>query len=263
VHTRCSSKCIQEISELIPSIQKLPATAPITTRSNEIPPPPPAPTIIAYVPCAKLLLWDDMSRSSMGVSTVLSTTNAITKCAMDLGVKVLAVPAAPPWRPPDARQNVNNLLMQQSQSFESKQKIFSEEFELVNKALFTDHFSSLQNSDGHWPGDVNGIIVIMPDLDIAMVLVFAIGSVGVIFEESLAFNKGGVGLLMVVCLWVIRSIRAPSSDVIVQELNHTTIEVNEIVFFLIGAMTIVEIVDAHQGLKLVTDNISTVAVCTL
>jgi hypothetical protein len=204
-----------------------------------------------------------MSRSSMGVSTVLSTTNAITKCAMDLGVKVLAVPAAPPWRPPDARQNVNNLLMQQSQSFESKQKIFSEEFELVNKALFTDHFSSLQNSDGHWPGDVNGIIVIMPDLDIAMVLVFAIGSVGVIFEESLAFNKGGVGLLMVVCLWVIRSIRAPSSDVIVQELNHTTIEVNEIVFFLIGAMTIVEIVDAHQGLKLVTDNISTVAVCTL
>jgi len=29
------------------------------------------------------------------------------------------------------------------------------------------------------------------------------------------------------------------------------------VFFLLGAMTIVEIVDAHQGFKLVTDNIST------
>ena len=39
-----------------------------------------------------------------------------------------------------------------------------------------------------------------------MVLVFAIGYAGIIFEESLAFNKSGVALLMAVCLWVIRSI---------------------------------------------------------
>ncbi|KAL6596986.1 hypothetical protein ACP70R_047120 [Stipagrostis hirtigluma subsp. patula] len=93
--------------------------------------------------------------------------------------------------------------------------------------------------------------------DIAMSLVFALGYVGIIFEESLAFNKSGVGLLMAVCLWVIRSIGASSPDVAVEELTHTTAEVSEIVFFLLGAMTIVEIVDAHQGFKLVTDNIST------
>lgn len=39
-----------------------------------------------------------------------------------------------------------------------------------------------------------------------MVLVFAIGYAGIIFEESLAFNKSGVALLMAACLWVIRSI---------------------------------------------------------
>ncbi|PUZ69769.1 hypothetical protein GQ55_2G137600 [Panicum hallii var. hallii] len=93
--------------------------------------------------------------------------------------------------------------------------------------------------------------------DIAMVLVFALGYAGIIFEESLAFNKSGVGILMAVCLWVVRSIGAPSIDVAVQELSQTTSEVSEIVFFLLGAMTIVEIVDAHQGFKLVTDNIST------
>ncbi|XP_048529600.1 sodium/proton antiporter 1 [Triticum urartu] len=93
--------------------------------------------------------------------------------------------------------------------------------------------------------------------DIAMVLVFALGYAGIIFEESLAFNKSGVGLLMAVCLWVIRSIGAPSTDVAVQELSRSTAEVSEIVFFLLGAMTIVEIVDSHQGFKLVTDNIST------
>lgn len=41
------------------------------------------------------------------------------------------------------------------------------------------------------------------------------------------------------------------------ELSRASAEVSEIVFFLLGAMTIVEIVDAHQGFKLVTDNITT------
>ncbi|OVA02063.1 Citrate transporter-like domain [Macleaya cordata] len=93
--------------------------------------------------------------------------------------------------------------------------------------------------------------------DVAMALVFGLGYAGIIFEESLAFNKSGVGLLMAVSLWVIRSIGAPSTDIAVNELSHASAEVSEIVFFLLGAMTIVEIVDAHQGFKLVTDNITT------
>ncbi|XP_042391415.1 sodium/proton antiporter 2-like [Zingiber officinale] len=93
--------------------------------------------------------------------------------------------------------------------------------------------------------------------DLAMVLVFSIGYAGIIFEESLAFNKSGVGLLMAVCLWVIRSIGAPSTEIAVSELNHASGEVSEIVFFLFGAMTIVEIVDAHRGFKLITDSITT------
>ncbi|KAK9163821.1 hypothetical protein Syun_004723 [Stephania yunnanensis] len=90
-----------------------------------------------------------------------------------------------------------------------------------------------------------------------MALVFGLGYAGIIFEESLAFNKSGVGLLMAVSLWVIRSIGAPSTDIAVNELTHASAEVSEIVFFLLGAMTIVELVDAHQGFKLVTDNITT------
>lgn len=93
--------------------------------------------------------------------------------------------------------------------------------------------------------------------DLAMALLFGIGYAGIVFEESLAFNKSGVGLLMAVSLWVIRSIGAPSTDIAVAELTHASAEVSEIVFFLLGAMTIVEIIDAHQGFKLVTDNITT------
>lgn len=93
--------------------------------------------------------------------------------------------------------------------------------------------------------------------DVAMALLFGIGYAGIIFEESLAFNKSGVGLIMAVSLWIVRSIGAPSTDIAVSELQHASTEVSEIVFFLLGAMTIVEIVDSHQGFKLVTDNITT------
>ena len=51
--------------------------------------------------------------------------------------------------------------------------------------------------------------------------------------------------------------QAPSPDVAISELTNASAEVSGIVFFLLGAMTIVEIVDAHQGFKLVTDNITT------
>uniref|UniRef100_A0A7N0T0S6 Na+/H+ antiporter n=1 Tax=Kalanchoe fedtschenkoi TaxID=63787 RepID=A0A7N0T0S6_KALFE len=77
---------------------------------------------------------------------------------------------------------------------------------------------------------------------------------GVVFEESLEQN--GVELLMAFSLWVIRSIGVPSIDVAVSQLQYASAEVSEIVFFLLGATTTVEIVDAHRGLKLVTDNIT-------
>ncbi|KAG4918832.1 hypothetical protein JHK85_057113 [Glycine max] len=128
--------------------------------------------------------------------------------------------------------------------------------------------------------------------DLAMALLFVIGYAGIIFEESPAFNKSGVGLLMTVAVAVclimcrtqhtvnaldastpiyafifekdkeepIRTISmylAPSTDIAVSELTHASVEVSEIVFFLLGAMTIVEIVDAHQGFKVVTGNITT------
>ncbi|KAM3732151.1 hypothetical protein ACB098_11G038800 [Castanea mollissima] len=97
----------------------------------------------------------------------------------------------------------------------------------------------------------------IPSIDVAMALIFVIGYAGIIFEESLAFNKSGLGLLMAVSLWAVRSIGAPSTDIAVSELTNASAEVSEIVFFLFGAMTIVEIVNVHQGFKLVTDNITT------
>ncbi|GBG79416.1 hypothetical protein CBR_g29563 [Chara braunii] len=99
--------------------------------------------------------------------------------------------------------------------------------------------------------------VVAQHQDLAMAVVFALGYAGIVFEESLSLNKSAVALVMAVTLWTIRSIAAPSSDIAVVELSEQASSVSEIIFFLLGAMTIVEVVDAHQGFSIVTDAIST------
>ncbi len=48
-----------------------------------------------------------------------------------------------------------------------------------------------------------------------------------------------------------------SGHFVKHELGHHIIEIAEILFFLLGAMTIVETVDQHQGFKVITDKITT------
>ena len=42
-----------------------------------------------------------------------------------------------------------------------------------------------------------------------------------------------------------------------KELQYHLIHISEILFFLLGAMTIVELVDAHRGFSIITDRIKT------
>jgi Na+/H+ antiporter NhaD/arsenite permease-like protein len=44
---------------------------------------------------------------------------------------------------------------------------------------------------------------------------------------------------------------------VLHELEHHLIEISEILFFLLGAMTIVELIDAHNGFSIITDRITT------
>ena len=47
------------------------------------------------------------------------------------------------------------------------------------------------------------------------------------------------------------------SNFVTYELSHHLSEIGQILFFLLGAMTIVEVVDAHQGFSLITNRIKT------
>ena len=92
----------------------------------------------------------------------------------------------------------------------------------------------------------------------AMILLFVVGYAAIIFEHNLRINKGAVALLVAAGLWLLYfSGLAPSEEVATHQLAELLSEVAQIVFFLLGAMTLVEVIDLHGSFKLVTDQIRT------
>lgn len=88
--------------------------------------------------------------------------------------------------------------------------------------------------------------------------VFGLGYLAIIFEHVIKVNKTAVALLIAVLCWVIyfaTTIAPVDQDLLV--LGKHVSDVSQIIFFLIGAMTIVELIDSHKGFKVVTGLIRT------
>jgi len=120
---------------------------------------------------------------------------------------------------------------------------------------------------------------------IAMVVIFILGYTAIALEHPIKINKSASALLTGVLIWVIYAFGAadilPARDTFLEfikenadvghmtkvhqyltfiskhELVHHLGEISEILFFLLGAMTIVEIIDTHQGFRIITDKIKT------
>jgi Na+/H+ antiporter NhaD/arsenite permease-like protein len=90
---------------------------------------------------------------------------------------------------------------------------------------------------------------------LSIILIFIVGYVAIAFEAQLQFNKTAAALLTGVLCWTMYAIA--SNDTVAEQLAHHLTGIAEILFFLMGAMTIVELIDAHNGFDLITDRIST------
>ena len=89
-------------------------------------------------------------------------------------------------------------------------------------------------------------------------LIFLAGYIAIVFEEQAAVDKSAVALAMGIASWVmVPHATGLSVDQILPEMSKAISDTSQIVFFLIGAMAIVETVDAHRGLAFVTDKINT------
>ncbi|HET8706020.1 MAG TPA: sodium:proton antiporter NhaD, partial [Pseudomonadales bacterium] len=97
------------------------------------------------------------------------------------------------------------------------------------------------------------------------IMFFVLGYLCIAFEHSLKIDKAASALLTAIACWTLLAlspqINTPSAvhdtTLLLQELRHHLAEIAEILFFLLGAMTIVELIDAHDGFKLITDRIHT------
>ncbi len=116
-------------------------------------------------------------------------------------------------------------------------------------------------------------------MDLLMVVVFVLGYLAIALEHPIKIDKAASALLIGAITWTIFSLNAESimegstllaeylaSEIgqghdaqhyVVHELSHHLAEIAEILFFLLGAMTIVELIDAHEGFALITDRINT------
>ncbi len=91
-----------------------------------------------------------------------------------------------------------------------------------------------------------------------ILVVFTIGYLAIIFEYYIKVNKTAVALFTAVILWILYFLYGPSSTLEdLSILNHSIGDISQIIFFLLGAMTLVEIIDSHKGFKIVTDLITT------
>jgi Na+/H+ antiporter NhaD/arsenite permease-like protein len=89
-----------------------------------------------------------------------------------------------------------------------------------------------------------------------IVLIFILGYLAIAFEHPLKINKTGAALFMGLLLWTVYRIGFPD-HLVAEELSHHIEAISEILFFLMGAMTIVELIDAHNGFNAITNRIKT------
>ncbi len=120
---------------------------------------------------------------------------------------------------------------------------------------------------------------------IIMAILFILGYTAIALEHPLKVDKAATALLLGTTLWAIYALNAQdvlslnfsrawkefiethpdiviNAETIKEFVTHHEVlehlaEIATILFFLLGAMTIVEIVDQHEGFKIITDKIKT------
>lgn len=120
-----------------------------------------------------------------------------------------------------------------------------------------------------------------------LLVIFIVGYLAIALEHPIKIDKTASALLLGMVLWVVYALGAESVVPVVQKagfeefliknphlqgtsLAHQSLEyilnidivehlgdITQTLFFLIGAMTIVELVDVHGGFKVITDHITT------
>ncbi|TWB03698.1 sodium:proton antiporter NhaD [Bradyrhizobium stylosanthis] len=98
---------------------------------------------------------------------------------------------------------------------------------------------------------------------IAIAAIFVLAYAAIALEHPLGVNKSASALLGAGLLWTIYAVATGDHALVGRQLDESVGSTAQIVFFLIGAMTIVEVIDAHDGFEVITSLIRTTSQVTL
>lgn len=97
-------------------------------------------------------------------------------------------------------------------------------------------------------------------MEIFIVIIFILGYAAIAFEHPLKINKTATALITGVLCWTLFALSSNTElhqQLVETKLGHHLSETAAILFFLMAAMTIVELIDAHEGFRFITDRIVT------
>jgi Na+/H+ antiporter NhaD/arsenite permease-like protein len=91
-----------------------------------------------------------------------------------------------------------------------------------------------------------------------LIILFIVGYCLIIFERNLNVDKAAFSLLTGVACWVYYMFYSGVDvEVANEQLTHSLGDISGILFFLLAAMTIVELIDAHNGFDIITQLVKT------
>ena len=97
----------------------------------------------------------------------------------------------------------------------------------------------------------------------AIAIIFTLSYLAIALEHPLKISKSASALMGAGWLWTIYALASGDINQVDADLNRSLMGTAQIVFFLMGAMTIVEVVDAHEGFLAIISRIRTTRLSTL
>ena len=89
-----------------------------------------------------------------------------------------------------------------------------------------------------------------------IIAIFVAGYLAIATEHFINVNKAASALVTGVLCWVVYILSVPDKDIVSEQLTEHLGELSGILFFLMGAMTIVELIDAYNGFEIITKRIN-------
>jgi Na+/H+ antiporter NhaD/arsenite permease-like protein len=90
-----------------------------------------------------------------------------------------------------------------------------------------------------------------------IISIFVIGYLAIALEHFIHLNKAASAMITGVLCWTVYILNADDLHHVNEQLIEHLGEISGILFFLLGAMTIVELIDAHDGFQIISDRIKT------